>query len=82
MPPPMDPPTPFTDLRVGDRARLAADRLADADHEMLRALGLTPIHTFRVARAGHPWIVHVHGTRIGLADAVARNLRVIVEPAG
>lgn len=81
MKPHPNPPIPFVDLRAGDRARLADDDLLDGDRETLSALGLTPSCRFRVARAGDPWIVQVHSTRIGLADSVARCLRVIPEPA-
>lgn len=71
---------PFTQLRAGDRARLAGDDLVDRERATLTALGLGPTSRFRVARAGNPWIVQVHATRIGLSDTVARALRVVPEP--
>ncbi len=68
---------PFTDLQAGDRARLVADTLRADDRDALAALGLTRAVSFRVARAGDPWIVQVRSTRIGLSAAAARCLRVV-----
>lgn len=76
---PTPPPVPatLTELRQGQSARLLAADLAGRDGEILSALGLTTGCRLRVCRAGDPWIVQVRTTRIGLADAVARKLRVI-----
>jgi len=71
---------PFTQLQVGDRARLAGDDLMRQDRQTLAALGLTQTCRFQVSRVGDPWIVQVRSTRIGLSDAVARCLRVRPEP--
>ena len=70
---------PFTQLRTGDQARLAGSELDVNERETLAALGLGPTSRFRVARAGNPWIVQVHATRIGLTNSVARALRVVLE---
>lgn len=71
---------PLTELRTGDHARLMAIDLLKRDGEILAALGLTTGCRLRVCRAGDPWIVQVRSTRIGLADAVARQLQVLLDP--
>ena len=74
-------PVRLTNLAVGHRARLHATDLPRQDCELLSALGLASGSRFRVCRAGDPWIVEVRSTRIGFADAVARQLLVLPEPA-
>ncbi len=74
-------PVRLTNLAVGHRARLHASDLPHQDSALLSALGLAAGSRFRVCRAGDPWIVEVRATRIGLADAVARQLLVLPEPA-
>lgn len=69
----------LAELRGGECARLVAVDLQGRDREILSALGLSTGCRFRVCRAGDPWIVQVRTTRIGLADAVARKLRVLPE---
>jgi Fe2+ transport system protein FeoA len=67
----------LAELRVGDCARFVATELRAEDRELLSALGLAAGCRLRVCRAGDPWIVQVRTTRIGLADSVARTIRVI-----
>ncbi len=74
-------PVLLTRLSVGHRARLHETDLPHQDSELLSALGLATGSRFRVCRAGDPWIVEVRATRIGLADAVARQILVLPEPA-
>ncbi len=69
----------LTDLRPGDVGQLVAADLAAGDRELLSALGLVDHSHFRLCQAGNPWIITVRGTRIGLAEAVARRLRVVTE---
>ena len=76
--PPIGPaPVRLTRLRAGDRGRLHATRLDGEDREMLHALGLAERSSFRVCKAGNPWILQVRGTRVGMSNAVARRLMVI-----
>ncbi len=70
-------PVRLTRLRAGDHGRLHATRLVVEDREMLRALGLAERRSFRVCKAGDPWILQVRGTRVGISDAVARRILVI-----
>ena len=70
-------PLPLTELRAGDRGRLHATRLVEDDRAMLQALGMAENCRFRVCKAGDPWIVQVHGTRVGMAPAVASQLLVV-----
>lgn len=80
--PPLAPtPIPLTALAAGARARLHCSELAKRDCDLLAALGLGCGSSFRICRAGDPWIVEVRSTRIGLADAVAGKLLVIPELA-
>ena len=72
-------PVRLTRLLAGERGRLHATRLLDGDREMLRALGLAESSSFRVCKAGDPWILKVRGTRVGISDAVARRILVIRE---
>lgn len=72
----------LTELRQGDRGRLLPSELPASDLDLLRALGLGRRSAFRLCQAGSPWIVQVRGTRIGLADEVARRLRVLCDETG
>ena len=74
-------PVALTHLRAGDRGRVHATRLERGDSAMLSALGLGDHCSFRVSKAGDPWILEVLSTRIGLSEAVARSLLVIPERA-
>ena len=72
-------PVPLTSLRPGDRGRLHDSVLDPRDRQLLTALGLAPKSLLRLCKAGDPWIVEVRSTRIGLAEAVARDLMVLPE---
>ena len=69
----------LTDLRPGESCRLEAADLAESDRRLLDALGLASRSRLRLCKAGDPWIVQVRGTRIGLAESVARRLHVVVD---
>lgn len=71
----------LTRLSVGARARFRGNGLAQSDLQLLEALGLTEDSRFRVCQTGDPWIVQVRSTRIGIAEAVARQIRVLPEEA-
>jgi Fe2+ transport system protein FeoA len=67
---------PLTSLEVDASARfLDADLDAEA-RDLLRALGLTGGTELRVCQQGEPCIVSVRATRIGIANRVARAIRV------
>jgi Fe2+ transport system protein FeoA len=75
----------LTDLRPGSRGRLLAADLERDDLALLHALGLAERSSFRLCKAGDPWIVQVRGTRIGISQHVAEMLQVetlAAEPAG
>ncbi len=78
---PLPVSVPLTDLKAGQRGALHTCDLAAGDRELLRALGLADRASFRLCKAGNPWIVQVQGTRIGIADAVARQIQVHPENA-
>lgn len=71
--------TDLTRLSIGARARFRGAGLERSDLELLEALGLTEDSRFRVCQTGDPWIVQVRSTRIGIAEAVARQIRVLPE---
>lgn len=74
----MSQPIPLTALVPGNRGRLHA--AGDAGHgALLAALGLSRRARFVVCQTGDPWILQVRGTRIGLAEAVAATLMVVLE---
>lgn len=80
---PSDSQTRLSDLRVGQTARICADRLDDGDAAMLRAMGLRPNASIRLCRKGEPCIVRIAGRhgcscRIGLVRPLAE--RVLVTP--
>lgn len=66
----------LTDLRPGTRGRLLAAHLERHDLALLHALGLSERSSFRLCKAGDPWIVQVRGTRIGISQHVAELLQV------
>lgn len=70
----------LTSMRVGDRGTLAEVDLLDDEVQILNALGLGPSTELKLCKAGNPWILQARGTRIGLADDVARRLRVTPTP--
>lgn len=70
------PGVTLTSLRQGDQGVLLSAGLRPADQDYLTALGFALRSPFRLCQAGDPWIVQVRGTRIGLSEQVAKNLRV------
>ena len=76
---PLATPVQLTHLRTGDRGRFHGADLDREDSDMLSALGLGKRCSFRVSKAGDPWILEVLSTRIGLSESVARSLLVIPE---
>lgn len=73
--------TPLTlmDLHPGDLCRVRLCDLERSDRALLGALGLGGRSPLRLCKTGNPCIVEVRGTRIGLAEAVARRLLVVPE---
>lgn len=71
---------PLTQLRRGDRARMAETTLTDDDKAVLRAMGLDEHSEFTVCRAGSggPCIIQVDATRLGLSPELAR--RILTRP--
>ncbi len=67
------------DLHPGDLCRVQLRDLERPDRALLGALGLGGRSPLRLCKTGNPCIVEVRGTRIGLAEAVARRLRVVPE---
>lgn len=72
----------LAELKLGDRARVAPAHsvsrgLDPEEWALLRALGLSERRTFRVARAGGPWILQIRSTRIGLTRELAQKLWVL-----
>lgn len=72
-------PLTLMDLRPGDLCRVQLRDLERPDRALLSALGLGGRSPLRLCKTGNPCIVEVRGTRIGLAEAVARRLRVVPE---
>ena len=72
-------PRALTELRPGDTGRLQSAELVESDKLILGALGLVDHSRLRLCKAGDPWIVQVRGTRIGIAEAVARRLQIVPE---
>ena len=68
----------LTELRAGSSAQLHSTDLADDDFALLEALGICRSSRFRVCQAGNPWILQVNEARIGLSEAVASRLRVVL----
>lgn len=67
---------PLTSLDVDASARFLDAELDAEARNLLRALGLTDGTELRVCQQGEPCIVSVHATRIGIANRVARAIRV------
>jgi Fe2+ transport system protein FeoA len=72
---------PLSALHGGATGRLHAAQLACDDCELLNAMGLTDQCEIRVCRAGEPCIVQVHGTRLGLAAALAKRIFITINRA-
>ena len=69
---------PLTAMVEGAVVMLRDTNLADADRQLLVALGMIPNRRLLVRKTGSPWIVEVCGVRIGLSKAIAEQ--VLVEP--
>lgn len=67
---------PLTQLKRGDRARVADTTLTEDDKAVLRAMGLDEACEFTVCRAGSggPCIIQVDATRLGLSPELARRI--------
>lgn len=70
-------PVPLSTLRSGDRATLHRRDLCCEDCDLLNAMGMTERCKLRVCRIGHPCIVQVASTRLGISSAMARNIMVV-----
>ena len=70
-------PVTLTSLGTGRTGRLHEARLDEQSVNLLRALGLAPADSFRLAKAGDPCILEVGTTRIGVSKAVASAIYVI-----
>lgn len=71
----------LTQLSDGSVARFDHAEIAEDDHALLRALGLTNRSIVRICKAGEPCIVQVRGTRIGLSRVVADGILVVPHSA-
>lgn len=70
---------PLTDAKVGDVCRVEAV-IAAAEHSARMAgLGVSVGRQLRVVRMGEPLVVQIYGSRIGLARAIADQIRVSFE---
>jgi Fe2+ transport system protein FeoA len=71
---------PLTQLKRGDRARVAGTSLTEDDKAVLRAMGLDETCEFTVCRngSGGPCIIQVDATRLGLSAELAR--RILTRP--
>lgn len=70
----------LAELPVGSCGRIESVDLPNDAAERLEGMGICLGRTVRLVRGGEPNIVHVYGTRIGLATAVARHIRVSLAP--
>ena len=66
----------LVDLPVGGWGRVRQVDLAACDRALLGALGVTGRSPLKLCQLGNPCIIEVRGTRIGLAETVARRLWV------
>jgi Fe2+ transport system protein FeoA len=69
---------PLTGIAEGTVACLRSSNIPAHDQALLTALGLVPDRRFLVCKTGAPWIVEVHGIRVGLSESIAELL--LVEP--
>ena len=67
-------------MPAGMPARIQEITAAPTDRDRLEVLGLCEGRIVEVVRSGDPMIVRLLGTRIGLAAALARTIRVEAEP--
>ena len=63
-------------MAEGVRARIVEVSASDVERHRLAVLGLCVGRTVEVVQSGDPVIVRVLDTRIGLAGALARSIRV------
>ncbi|HXK10779.1 MAG TPA: FeoA family protein [Vicinamibacteria bacterium] len=63
-------------LPAGTGGRVVAVEVPPGDRERLEVMGLCHGREVQVVRGGDPMIVRVLGTRIGIAAALARGVRV------
>ena len=70
-------PIRLSDLGVGAWARFHEAALDEDACDLLETLGLTASSRVRLCKGGEPCIVQVRSTRIGLSNAVARQIFVI-----
>jgi Fe2+ transport system protein FeoA len=70
------PAQPLSALPVGGCGRVVSVDASAVDLERLEVMGLCSGRTVSVIKDGDPMIVRVLGTRIGLAAALARSVRV------
>lgn len=69
--------TSLADLRPGEQCWVQVDVLDRSERALLMGLGLAGRSPVSVRQTGDPTIVEVRGTRVGLAESVARRLPVI-----
>ena len=67
-------------MPAGVPARIQEITAVAADRDRLEVLGLCEGRIVEVVRSGDPMIVRLLGTRIGLAAALARTIRVEAVP--
>lgn len=73
--------TTLSDLPAGALCRVDAVSLEPEHAARMAGLGISAGRQVRVVRAGEPLVVQVYGSRIGLAQALARHIIVKAEPA-
>jgi Fe2+ transport system protein FeoA len=81
-----DEAVPLCELEDGECATVHAihvcprdgsiTRCGCADCELLRAMGMTEQSMVRVCRGGRRCIIQVNATRLGISNAIARNILV------
>lgn len=64
------------DLPVGAIARVHDADLDGESRALLRAIGLTDQSVFRVCKQGHPCVIQVRATRIGMSSRIAQHVTV------
>jgi len=66
----------LTDLPVGAIARVHDADLDGESRALLRAIGLTDQSVLRVCKQGHPCVIQVRATRIGMSSRIAQQVTV------
>jgi Fe2+ transport system protein FeoA len=72
----------LTDLPVGAVARVHDADLDGESRALLRAIGLTDQSVLRVCKQGHPCVIQVRATRIGMSSRIAQHVTVTPLGAG